>query len=207
MSEMKLARKTQQRAEDTRAALLETAVRLFSLQGIDGPSARNIEADAGVQRGAIGYHFENKEGLWKACIDFLCSRFDRHFQSLEATIRDLDIDDRIRASVAAFVRFSAENPELNRIVGQEGGQQSWRLDYIIESFKPRRAYWLEKVLGLTLEPHFYYVLVGAGAFVFDAEYECRAMFGIDPKSDDFIRKHASTVADLLIAMRASAPAA
>ena len=53
------------------------------------------------------------------------------FAPLESTLRDLDPVARLRMAIGAFVRFSAEMPELSRLMLQEGKQSSWRLDYIM----------------------------------------------------------------------------
>ena len=106
----------------------------------------------------------------------------------------------IRARVTAFVRYSAENPELGRLMVREGSRPSWRLTYIVEQLQPRRAEWVAESGGAPLDPHVYYLLIGAGAFVFDVEYECREIFDVDPRSDAFIRKHAAMVADMAIAL-------
>ena len=193
-------RATQQRAEETQQAVLETALRAFSINGYDGVSLRTLEAEAGVQRGAVAYHFDNKETLWKRCVDLLVTRLDAHFEPLAATFLDFDAASRLRAAIAAFVRYSAENPELGRIITREGSQPSWRLSYIVAQFQPRRAQWLEIVGGLKLDAHLYYFVIGAGAFVFDVEYECREIFDVDPRSDAFIRDHAAMVADMTVAL-------
>jgi hypothetical protein len=39
---------------------------------------------------------------------------------------------------------------------------------------------------------------GAGAFVFSAEHECRQLFGVDPRAEDFVDRHADLVANLLL---------
>ncbi|MEM9724314.1 MAG: TetR family transcriptional regulator [Pseudomonadota bacterium] len=192
-------RAVQQRAEDTQKAILEAALLAFSTDGYEGVSLRTLETDAGVQRGRIAYHFENKETLWRRCVDLLVERLDAHFAPLAASFLDLDMASRLRASVAAFVRYSAENPELGRIIAREGGQPSWRLTYLVEQFQPRRNQWFEQVGGFELDPHLYYFIIGAGAFVFDVEFECREIFGVDPRDDAFIRDHAAMIADLLLA--------
>jgi TetR/AcrR family transcriptional regulator len=195
-------RAPQKRAENTRAAVLGAAIELFSSLGYEGVSLRTIEVHAGVQRGAVAYHFGTKEALWRRAIDRVFERFAAHFDPLDGTLRDLDPTARTRATIAAFVRFSAETPELNRLMVHEGKQPSWRLDYIVDTYvRPRRA-WLEGVLGAPLDAHAYYAAVGAAAFVFDVEHECRRLFGVDPTGDGFIREHAARVADLLLAAMA-----
>jgi TetR/AcrR family transcriptional regulator len=192
-------RAPQRRAEQTRAALLSAAVELFSSLGYEGVSVRTLEAHAGVQRGAVAYHFGAKEALWRAAVDRVFERFAAHFDPLEATLRDLARDARIRAAIAAFVRFSAETPELSRMMVQEGKQPSWRLDYIVDRYVRPQLAWLQEVVGFHLDAHTYYAAIGAASVVFDVEHECRRLFGVDPTADAFIREHAARVAELILA--------
>ena len=58
-------------AEQTRAALIRAALKLFGRQGFDGTSTREIAAAAKANIGSIAYHFGGKEGLRAACADFI----------------------------------------------------------------------------------------------------------------------------------------
>jgi AcrR family transcriptional regulator len=198
-------RAPQQRAEHTREALLSAAIALFSSLGYDGVSLRTLEAHAGVQRGSIAYHFESKQALWKRAIDRVFERFAAHFDPLGATLRDLDPEARLRTAITAFVRLSAEMPELNRLMVQEGKQPSWRLDYLVDTYLRPRVEALSELVGAPLDPHIYYFVIGGAATVFDVEHECRMIFDVDPTSDEFIREHAARLADLAVALRPHAP--
>ncbi len=189
----------QRRSEETRNAILEMAIEMFSSLGYEGVSVRALEVAAGVQRGAVAYHFDGKESLWKAAIDRLLERFGAHFDPLEKTFRDLDDTARMRALIAALVRFSAETPQFNRLLLHEGGHDTWRMTHIVDRFIRERLSWLGDFAGLLSNAHDYYIVIGAATFVFGVEYECRRLFEVDPTSDEFIREHAARVADLLLA--------
>ena len=191
----------QQRAEETRAALLTTAVHIFTTHSYDGVSIRALETAANVQRGAAAYHFGNKEGLWKAAVGTILERFVARLGPLETVLIDLDEEAQIRAAVTAFVRFSAETPELNRLIIQEGREDTWRLEFLVNTFIRDRFGRLQDTLKLLSNPHTYYMAIGAATLVFDVEYECRNLFGVDPTSDEFIRDHAARVADMVVYLR------
>jgi len=58
-------------AEQTRAALVHAALKLFGRQGFDGTSTRQIAAEAKANIGSIAYHFGGKEGLRAAAADHI----------------------------------------------------------------------------------------------------------------------------------------
>ncbi|RUW27856.1 DUF1956 domain-containing protein [Mesorhizobium sp. M4B.F.Ca.ET.215.01.1.1] len=58
-------------AEQTRAALVHAALKLFGRQGYDGTSTREIAAEAKANIGSIAYHFGGKEGLRTAAADYI----------------------------------------------------------------------------------------------------------------------------------------
>ena len=64
-----LARKTKQEAEKTRHALLDAAERAFSAHGVSRTSLSDIATEAGVTRGAVYWHFQNKADLFSAMMD------------------------------------------------------------------------------------------------------------------------------------------
>jgi TetR/AcrR family transcriptional regulator, regulator of cefoperazone and chloramphenicol sensitivity len=73
------------RGEETRRRLIEVAIRLFGQHGYEGASTREITRLAGVNTPALQYYFENKEGLYEACAEYLSQQAETHFgPSLDA---------------------------------------------------------------------------------------------------------------------------
>lgn len=60
--------------EETRAALLESALRLFGTKGYDATSTREIAAASGANIASIAYHFGSKDGLRVACAQMVTQR-------------------------------------------------------------------------------------------------------------------------------------
>ncbi|TPI46163.1 DUF1956 domain-containing protein [Mesorhizobium sp. B2-9-1] len=74
MNKGSIARRPQREvgtADQTRAALVHAALRLFGRKGFDGTSTREIAAEAKANIGSIAYHFGGKEGLRAAAADFI----------------------------------------------------------------------------------------------------------------------------------------
>lgn len=197
------SRGPQKRTEQTKETILATATEMFATVGYDGVSVRALEVEAGVQRGAVSYHFDGKEALWKAMFDRLMERFGSHFDPLTQTVRDMDESAATKALMAALIRFSAETPEFNRLMMQEGGRDTWRMTYVVSRISEDRFRWIARYSGMNGDPHDYYIMVGAATFVFGVEHECRQIFGVDPMTDEFIREHAARVAEFLLIARDS----
>jgi AcrR family transcriptional regulator len=165
----------QERALVTREKLLEAAIRAFASAGFNAASTRDIEAEAGVNRGLIAYHFKTKDELWKAAVEWLFGRAAAELALAEQHAAHVDPVGRLRYFVRAIVRLSARLPEVNRLMIEEGSQDDWRLNWLVEHYvRP----WYKRVSALFEEarsmgtapdmafPHFYYILTGAAALPF-----------------------------------------
>ena len=64
-----MARKTKEEAQETRCAILDAAIQIFSVRGVSRTSLADIAEEAGVTRGAIYWHFANKADLLNALWD------------------------------------------------------------------------------------------------------------------------------------------
>jgi AcrR family transcriptional regulator len=62
------------RGEETRARIIATALRVFGEEGFNQASTRQIATDAGVNPPALQYYFGGKEGLHRACAQFIIDR-------------------------------------------------------------------------------------------------------------------------------------
>lgn len=71
-----MARKTREEAEQTRHLLLDTAEQLFSEKGVSKTTLADIASAAGLTRGAVYWHFQNKLDLYRAMLDRMSGQFD-----------------------------------------------------------------------------------------------------------------------------------
>jgi len=92
-------RRRQKRAEETRAALMQTAMAAFSVGGFDSVSVRQLEEAAGVKRGLVGYHFGDKEQLWWAVVEQLFTALTDDFVARMAALGDVAPVEAARAMV------------------------------------------------------------------------------------------------------------
>ena len=59
------------RGEETRARILSVAMSLFGALGFDRVTTRMIAAEAAVPAPSLRYYFDNKEGLYVACLNHI----------------------------------------------------------------------------------------------------------------------------------------
>lgn len=77
-----MARKTKEEAQQTRTQLLEAAARLFCERGVSATSLHDIAEAAGLTRGAVYWHFDNKGDLLLALWEQIESPMQQAFEQL-----------------------------------------------------------------------------------------------------------------------------
>jgi len=154
----------------TRVALLDAAERLFSQNGIEGTSVREIIKEAGANLGAINYHFGTKDRLALevfarriepvnreriARLDALEAGVSRRKlkleQILDALIRPaLESEDQGAKNCDDFMRvlsrsFQESNAEVKRFVEQQFAEVARRFDAAIlravPALRPADLFW------------------------------------------------------------------
>ncbi len=115
-----------------RERLLQEAMRLFGERGVDAVSTREICAAAGVNPGAIHYHFGDKDGLYSEVLrqpvrllEQQLAGFDDAALSLHASIcrflRPFLFDDGSCNAQLFFREMQAPSPVFMQTVAQEVG--------------------------------------------------------------------------------------
>ncbi len=114
-----------QRGEETRARIVITALKLFGERGFEGASTRDIAASAGVNAPALQYYFDNKEGVYLACVEHIVSRVWEYMSGVVSGAERLleeGADDA--ALIEAFCEIQAQLAEL-MFTSQDAND--WRL--------------------------------------------------------------------------------
>jgi AcrR family transcriptional regulator len=94
------------RGDETRTRIIEAAVDLFGEFGFDGASTRDIAARAGVNAPALQYYFENKEGVYHACIEAMTDLAWKTFgPAVEYAQKVLSENGDTEALIGAFLRI------------------------------------------------------------------------------------------------------
>lgn len=108
-----MARKTKEDALATRNSILDAAAALFAGQGVSRTTLQHIASAAGVTRGAIYWHFEDKGAMFNAMIE-------RAAMPLEAAMGLLDKPDPsdplgdLRDYAVCVFRLTMEDPNARR---------------------------------------------------------------------------------------------
>lgn len=120
-------------SEAIAAALLEAAAVEFAAHGYDGASTRRIAERAGAHQPQINYHFNSKEHLWQKTVGrlFGLMAIETPADGLGGPAVGDDVSMVLAASLRRFIHFSADHPELNRIINLEATTPSPRLDWLV----------------------------------------------------------------------------
>ncbi len=98
----------------TRATILTAARDLFAVHGYDGASVRAITARAGVNLGAVAYHFGSKQALYEAVTGEIAGAAAERI--LAAARRGGSPLERIDSVVGAFFTYLYENPVVPKLM-------------------------------------------------------------------------------------------
>lgn len=92
------------RKPNLREAILAAAEELFSTNGFNAVSVRDIAQAAGANPGSVTYHFKTKDGLLLEIYRRHCGPMNhRRAELLQAALRVRDLQDRLEAIVRAYV--------------------------------------------------------------------------------------------------------
>src|ERR1700761_1337940 len=95
---------TTPRKPNMREAILCAAEELFSINGFNAVSVRDIAQAAGANPGSVTYHFKTKDGLLLEIYRRHCGPMNlRRSELLAAARRVRDLNDRLEAIVRAYV--------------------------------------------------------------------------------------------------------
>ncbi|PLY13425.1 MAG: hypothetical protein C0631_14140 [Sedimenticola sp.] len=111
-----MARKTKDEAERTYHALLNAATALFIKQGIAKTTLNDIATAAGMTRGAVYWHFDNKDAviraLWDRNAGTLHARFNQELLNLDPE----NPEQHFRQAIKSIVQNIVSEPELGEAI-------------------------------------------------------------------------------------------
>ena len=116
-SEGKGRRTQAQRRASTRRALLDAARSLFAEKGYHGTAAEEIVGHAGLTRGALYHHFEDKRDLFRVVVDEMEGEIDEEIEAAERA--EPGLPEAVMAGYRAFID-AVLDPEMRRTFFLDG---------------------------------------------------------------------------------------
>jgi len=110
-----MARRTKEEAAATRDSILDAAEKLFVEQGVSRTTLQHIATAAGVTRGAIYWHFDDKGALFNAMMERVTLPFECALASLGTADADSVLDD-VRTFFVEIFRVTETNPQARRVL-------------------------------------------------------------------------------------------
>jgi TetR/AcrR family acrAB operon transcriptional repressor len=109
-----MARRTKEEAAATRDSILDAAEKLFVEQGVSRTTLQHIATAAGVTRGAIYWHFDDKGALFNAMMERAILPLEAEMQVLDQGESDDPLVD-LRNYVLAVLDRTVEDPGARRV--------------------------------------------------------------------------------------------
>lgn len=203
--------------EQTRAAILEAALREFADEGLEGARTDAIAAAAGVNKALLYYYFKDKEALYGAVLDRVFGKLtERLHHALDAssTPREAILNyagthfDYIAESCLyprlvqrEFMRAGrSPSPHLRRIVSQFFKPLLGRLSAIVRDGIARGEF-------RPVDPQqFIFSMVGIIVFYFNSLPTVEMISGCDPLTPERVRARRRSVIDFISAALFQHPA-
>lgn len=197
------------RPEQSRAAILQAAVREFAREGVAGARTDAIARSAGVNKALLYYYFRDKESLYQAVLDEVFSGLRAAID--ESLAHPLPPRDRLIAYVRAHFDYIASNQLYPRIVQAEflrAGRDPSRIEHVARDyFRPV----FEQISNLLREGiesgefrrvnpvHFIPSMVATIVFYFTTAPVMKVMTGMDPMSAEHLAQRRAAVVDFISA--------
>ena len=206
--------RTARPVEETRSAILDAALKLFSERGFEGAAMRDIAALAGVEHSLLRYHYSDKATLWREALSRLITHMNAHMATGWRATEGMPVVERFKVILRHYVRYCARHPEHARIMVQEAVGDSDRVAWIAEQIvRPQHRGLARLLQGLMDQGHLprlpirslIYMLSAAAQSPFTLAGEVRHAYGVDMSDAAEIERHADALIALLIRDEVAGP--
>jgi len=126
-------RAEQHRSIETRASILNAAVKEFSERGFEGASIRAIANRLGLQHPLITYHYRSKDILWRAAAEHAFEQIRSEWDISAPQDADLSPLARLRQEYTTLFRYTVAFPEFHRFLRQETLTNNPRLKWVAKT--------------------------------------------------------------------------
>src|SRR5438874_1149920 len=197
------------RPEESRAAILDAAIREFSRQGMAGARTDAIARAARVNKALLYYYFKDKEGLYGAALDYAFGQLGEHM--MEVLDRDLPPGEKVLVYVANYFDFISSHPHNRNLIQMEtmrAGHGSPHLHriakrYFLPLYTKLGAVIRQGIADGEFRPidplHFIPSMVALVVFYFISAPVMKTVTGVDPLSSERIAERKAAVLDFVSA--------
>lgn len=113
----KVVRKTKAETEQTYNALLDAAMMLFTRQGVARTTLNNIAQEAQMTRGAVYWHFDNKDAVIRALWDRnACKTHEMFTESMELLSASDNAGECVRETLKSALRELMGDPKVGQVM-------------------------------------------------------------------------------------------
>ena len=188
-----------------RQRILAAALECFGAFGFEGTSTRAVADRAEVTHTLVLYHFHSKEQLWIATIGAALEAYTARMHQHLAQSGN-GPTDALRTFIEQFIRMSARQPQVHRILTMESNQNTTRLEWVIENFLRDHFIMVRDLIRAGQEQgvvrqcdpaRLYYMLISAGGTPFTVSTEYKALTGRDVFSETEILRNIAFLYELV----------
>lgn len=185
-------RSPQKRGNEVREKILQAAIECFGAFGYEGTSTRAVADRAGISHTLILYHFGSKEELWVAMMDNALGTYSAGVKEIIDAGEGRPAADTLKRFIDQFVRLSARQPQIHRIMTMEGDQASSRLQWVIDNYLRDHFARIRDLIKRGQDEgsvrdcdatRLYYFIIGGGGTPYTISTEYRELTGRDVFSE------------------------
>jgi len=199
-----LSRLSSERADHTRARILNAAVQQFSTKGLAGARTEQIAEAAGVNKALLYYYFKSKDALYAAALESIFEEI--HAASLAVMKADAPVGERLLQIVLGNFDRAYSLPVMQSLMQQEmvrlhRGEENRMAQMAEKYFKP---WWtsMEKMIDQGIfsgelidvdRAQMRYAIFGPNVFYFLSAPLTRLTFDIEPLDRDVLEHRRKAV--------------
>lgn len=191
-------RADQQRAIETRTAILNAAIAEFSERGFEGASIRAIADRLGLQHPLITYHYRSKDILWRAAAEHAFQQIRSGWDNSVPEGSDVSPLAQLRQEYTTLFQYTVAFPEFHRFMRQETLTNNPRLKWVADEIL---APLLKRLLPQIVEAQkegllpavdpilFHYMMVSLSATLSEFGPEMRVTSGLSSDSPKVVEAY------------------
>ncbi|MDP4087022.1 MAG: forespore capture DNA-binding protein RefZ [Bacillota bacterium] len=136
--------------KNSKEAIIQAAISLFTANGFDGTSIRDIANKAKVNVANISYYFQSKQGLLEYCFTTF---FEEYLLKIEKGYASLDHGASfcLKQMSSVIIEFLCDNIQFTSFIFREMSIDSQTVREIMTTYYRKEKYFLQKVLEIGVE--------------------------------------------------------